>query len=56
MNRITAFENYVICFAWTDQRKYPLIIFDITELKKTRIVNVVNCGVAVGEIKIEEDI
>ncbi|WP_025664791.1 hypothetical protein [Aquimarina megaterium] len=56
LTRISVFENYVICFAWTNQGKYPVIIFDMTEPEKPTIINVINCGKKTGEIKIEEDI
>jgi len=55
LTRIALFGNYAVCFAWTYAKKYPLIVMDLTNPQDPVIVQIIDCGVTSGAIKIDLD-
>ncbi len=55
LTRLTAFGNYVLCYAWTYGGKYPLIILDLSKSQEPVITKIIDCGVPSGTIKVGVD-
>ncbi|MDF3819710.1 hypothetical protein P3G55_07370 [Leptospira sp. 96542] len=55
-SRFLAYENYLLCFAWTTHdKKCPIIIFDMTELSNPKIKMIVNFRGDVNNLAVKKE-
>ncbi|WP_375578535.1 hypothetical protein ABWH96_16110 [Marivirga tractuosa] len=55
LSRINASDNFAICYAWTYDRKFPIVILDMADPKMPKIHTVINLGGDIKGLTIEED-
>ncbi|GAA5038130.1 hypothetical protein GCM10011506_35230 [Marivirga lumbricoides] len=53
--RGNAYGNFAICYAWTYDRKFPIVILDMADPKMPKIHTVINLGGEIKDLKIEYD-
>lgn len=53
--RVNAYGNFAICYAWTYDRKFPIVILDMANPKMPKIHTLINLGGEIKGLTIEDD-